>query len=161
MPQRFRATSAKVSNASESPSTWRRAVLTVAPTPARECLHLYLEDEWKRILDTASAGRALLDAETSRFMSLVGGLTHLLDCDQNGFRVTLPDDLREIAAIEREVLWHGNGDRVELWNPQRWQEFLRQNQPNYANLWGKMSEQSHYTTSVEESHAEADPEKPE
>jgi len=42
--------------------------------------------------------------------------------DKQG-RIGIPANLREYAGLERDVVVIGVRDRLEIWNPQRWQEF--------------------------------------
>ena len=37
-------------------------------------------------------------------------------------RVNVPKELREYAGLEREVMWVGVLERIELWSKQRWDE---------------------------------------
>jgi MraZ protein len=37
-------------------------------------------------------------------------------------RVNVPKELREYAGLEREVMWVGVVERIELWSKQRWDE---------------------------------------
>lgn len=45
----------------------------------------------------------------------------LLVVDKAG-RVNVPKELREYAGLEREVMWVGVVERIELWSKQRWDE---------------------------------------
>ncbi len=45
----------------------------------------------------------------------------LVTVDKAG-RVNVPKELREYAGLEREVMWVGVLERVELWSKQRWDE---------------------------------------
>jgi DNA-binding transcriptional regulator/RsmH inhibitor MraZ len=50
----------------------------------------------------------------------------------------IPVHLREFAGLEAEVLVHGAIDRVELWNPGRWDERV---QPEQSWLLGDDEEE--------------------
>jgi MraZ protein len=53
--------------------------------------------------------------------------------DKQG-RVTLPALLREYAGIDREAILTGVIDRLEMWNPQAWDEYITKQEPSFANL---------------------------
>ncbi|MBF4160616.1 division/cell wall cluster transcriptional repressor MraZ [Nocardioides acrostichi] len=42
--------------------------------------------------------------------------------DKQG-RISIPAHLRAVAGIERDVVVTGVGDRVEIWDPQRWADY--------------------------------------
>lgn len=39
-------------------------------------------------------------------------------------RITVPPRLAELAEIERDVVFVGAGDIIELWNPARYQDYI-------------------------------------
>ena len=53
--------------------------------------------------------------------------------DKQG-RIGIPPFLRASAGIERDVVVAGVGDRVEIWNPQRWHEYATGAQAKFAEL---------------------------
>lgn len=52
--------------------------------------------------------------------------------DRQG-RVTVPLGLRTYADLERDVVLVGNGNRMELWNSEKWDEYLETYGDAYAN----------------------------
>ncbi|GHJ58180.1 transcriptional regulator MraZ [Nocardioides sp. OK12] len=53
--------------------------------------------------------------------------------DKQG-RIGISPILRASAGIERDVVVAGVGDRVEIWNPQRWAEYSAGAQAKFAEL---------------------------
>ncbi len=49
-------------------------------------------------------------------------------------RITIPKTLLEFAEIEKEVVIIGALERIELWNPQTFNEYLNSQPENYANV---------------------------
>ena len=47
-----------------------------------------------------------------------------VEVDRQG-RMAVPANLRELAQLESDVLIVGAIDRIELWNPNRWEERVR------------------------------------
>lgn len=46
---------------------------------------------------------------------------HPDDVDKQG-RITIPQQLRDFAGVERDVVVIGNDDHAEIWDPARWDE---------------------------------------
>lgn len=128
VPQRLR----KLSADGDATRQWERAVLTVPPQC--DSIHLYLEEDWETILAAATQHAPVPDAEAQRFQRLAGAMAQPVECDQLG-RIVVPNDLREMVGIEREALWIGATVRAEIWNPERWKEYLAKNQADYSSLW--------------------------
>lgn len=53
-------------------------------------------------------------------------------------RVSLPQQLREYAGIERECVVNGMNDRVEVWAPEAWDAYLAEAESAFANLSGEV-----------------------
>jgi transcriptional regulator MraZ len=87
------------------------------------CLALWTPGEFERQMgamqDRASQGRA--NRNRAR---LWAATSHEVEIDRQG-RMPIPAHLREFAALQGDVLVHGAIDRVELWNPQAWEERVR------------------------------------
>lgn len=87
-------------------------------------LSIFSPSSWNKVLDLA-IGESLLTAparETERF--LLGGAWEI-ELDNQG-RFVLPRELKSYAQIEKEMVFLGLGDRVEIWE---------------ANLWRKKDEE--------------------
>ncbi len=84
------------------------------------CLALWTPGEFERQMqamqELAAAGRA----ERNR-ARLWAASSYEVEIDRQG-RMAIPAHLREFASLEGDVLVHGAIDRIELWNPQVWQE---------------------------------------
>ena len=53
--------------------------------------------------------------------------------DKQG-RVGVPTNLREYAALDRELVVLGVMDHVEMWNPQTWESYSAEQEPKFADL---------------------------
>lgn len=83
-------------------------------------LSVFSPNAWKKILDLA-IGESLLTAparETERF--LLGGAWEI-ELDSQG-RFVIPKPLRDYAQIDKEIVFVGLRDRIEMWNTQMWKE---------------------------------------
>lgn len=128
VPQRLR----KIGEQNGKSVQWERAILTLSLE--FDSIHLYVEDDWKRILEASTLQLPIPDPQTQRFLRLAGSVSQPIECDQLG-RIVLPNDLKEMAGIEREALWIGATLHAEIWNPERWQAYFAKNQGDYPNLW--------------------------
>ena len=49
-------------------------------------------------------------------------------------RVAIPKELRDYAGLEREILWAGIIDQIEVWSQKRWNERNKKRLGNKAEL---------------------------
>jgi MraZ protein len=47
--------------------------------------------------------------------------------------VTIPGPLREYAGLDRDVAVIGNGNHVEIWDQQAWEQYVATNEDTYAD----------------------------
>jgi MraZ protein len=84
------------------------------------CLALWTPEEFDSqmgaMLERAAAGRS--DRNLARIWA---SNSHEVEVDKQG-RLAIPTRLREFAGLTAEVLVNGAIDRVELWDPARWEE---------------------------------------
>ena len=84
------------------------------------CLSLWTPDEFESqmesVLERASTSKG--DRNLAR---LWASTSHVVEVDRQG-RMAIPLRLREFAGLDGDVLVHGAIDRIELWNPARWEE---------------------------------------
>ncbi|MDO5746348.1 MAG: division/cell wall cluster transcriptional repressor MraZ [Actinomycetaceae bacterium] len=52
--------------------------------------------------------------------------------DKQG-RVTIPAQLRNYAGLDRELVVIGAGARIEIWNKQAWEDYLSDQEDNFAS----------------------------
>ncbi len=84
------------------------------------CLFVYSKDEWslfeKKLIDLPQ-----LTSKESRYFSryFLSGAA-VVELDKQG-RILLPSKLREAAALDKDVVLVGVGNRVEIWSKDRWE----------------------------------------
>nr|PZN19514.1 MAG: division/cell wall cluster transcriptional repressor MraZ [Pseudomonadota bacterium] len=90
------------------------ARVVLAPFPFDPCVRLYPMRSWedyeRKISELSS-----LDAKVLRFKRILLSGAFECEIDRPG-RVLVPQKLREQANLEKEVLWAGMGDFIELWS---------------------------------------------
>ena len=136
-----------ISTTGEETKTWKAGIITVSPN--MDCLHLYEKKAWKKLMAAVIGNQRLLDPETSRFLRIVGGNAQNVECD-GMFRIVIPTDLRALVGIEDQARWVGATHFAEIWNPERWDEYISQHQGEFPDLWATMSSRVHDSTFVEE-----------
>lgn len=86
------------------------------------CLVAYPLDEWKRF-EEKIVSRPLNRSDDRYFVRRL--LAGAVECalDKQG-RIGLPGGLRTYAGLEREAVVVGVSNRIEIWSPARWREYL-------------------------------------
>jgi MraZ protein len=84
------------------------------------CLAVY-DVETFDSLDAKFEARSTNDAEIRAYQRWLNSGSHDDVPDRQG-RVTLPAPLRTFAGLDRDVVVIGSGDRVEVWDPARWEQ---------------------------------------
>ena len=94
-------------------------------TPGTEpCLWIWTRGELERLSERLDQTPAT-DAEGRTFRRLFYAQMEGVDLDRSG-RILIPDRLLQFAGIQNEVVLLGVRDHLELWDANRWQEFLSQ-----------------------------------
>lgn len=92
-----------------------RLVLTAHP---HRCLLLYPEPAWTPIQSKVMA-LSSFDKQSSALQRLLVGFAEDVVLDSAG-RMLISPSLREFAALDKEVMFVGQGSHFELWNMQAW-----------------------------------------
>jgi MraZ protein len=85
------------------------------------CLFLFPEEEWESFV-----GQLMTLQPTSGdarfFMREIASNASDVSVDGHG-RITIPQELRDLAGLDGEVLVIGAFDRIEIWNPERFRTY--------------------------------------
>ncbi len=84
------------------------------------CLAVYDEATFDN-LNARYEARATSEADVRAFQRWLNSGSDDGIPDRQG-RITLPPHLRSFAGLDRDVVVVGAGDRVEVWEPERWQQ---------------------------------------
>ena len=84
------------------------------------CLLLYPLPDWEDI-ERKLVRLPSFNRQARRLQRLMVGYATELELDGHG-RVLVPRELREFAALERQVILIGQGNKFELWDEARWNE---------------------------------------
>lgn len=83
------------------------------------CLFVYANEDWKAF-EEKLATLPMTNKEARMFTRffLAGAAT--LEVDKQG-RILLPANLREFAALDKDVVLVGVGTRIEIWSKENWE----------------------------------------
>lgn len=83
-----------------------------------QCLFLFTGSQWDEVTGDLRQ-RAFTDSATRRFQRLFFSNASFCELDNQG-RILIPDKLRAIANLAKEVTVVGVYSRVEVWSRSRW-----------------------------------------
>ncbi len=101
------------------PSRFREALgdRFVATMGLDGCLFLYPNEQWEKFAEQLRTLPGTKEARQLQRYFFAGAAE--LEMDKQG-RILLPANLRERAALERDVIFVGVLDKIELWSEERW-----------------------------------------
>lgn len=96
------------------------------------CLTLYSQTEWARIFQRIVALDEFNQEQRNFQRSFLRGCTEI-ELDKTG-RFLIPKTMLRYAGLEKEAILVGMGNRMEIWNPERYEEFLIQDEETFSAL---------------------------
>lgn len=84
------------------------------------CIYLMSQEAWKDFIETYITDLSLKDSNARRLQRFIFGNSKELDIDSHG-RINIPQDHLEYAGIDKDIVFVGAGDRVELWSKERYE----------------------------------------
>jgi MraZ protein len=88
------------------------------------CVAIFPRADWEA-LAAQTAALPVTDQGARTFQRFLFGTAFEVELDRQG-RFVLPAVLREFAGLESEVVVVGARNRLELWSPQRWDQYSAQ-----------------------------------
>jgi MraZ protein len=82
------------------------------------CLAVYSVEEYNRFVGTLMAKQDF-DPEVRLLRRKLTAGAQEVELDSAG-RISLPQHLRDYAGLKKDVAITGNGDRIEIWDSERW-----------------------------------------
>ncbi len=83
-----------------------------------DCLYVYANDDWK-VFEGKLASLPLMSEEARQFARFFLSGAQAVTVDKQG-RILMPQDLRDFAGLEKDVVLAGMGSRIEIWSLERW-----------------------------------------
>jgi MraZ protein len=106
--------------------------IVLAPDVFDACLHLYPIRAWEaleqRVMELPSLGRSSV-----RFRRLY--VSAAVECELDGSgRVLIPPHLRERTKLDKDAVWAGMGQMLELWSKNEWDRALEMTSDEASEL---------------------------
>ena len=84
------------------------------------CLFVYANDDWK-VFEEKLASLPLINQEARQFARFFLSGAQYVTVDKQG-RILMPQDLRDFAGLEKDVVLAGMGGRIEIWSLEKWND---------------------------------------
>ena len=102
-------------------------------TPGMDsCLELHTSESLKELALQARQNRPGTQNLKS-FLRLFYARAHACEVDGQG-RIRIPRELAELAGLEKEIVIAGVGFHWEVWDADRWQSYLSENQLQFDSI---------------------------
>ena len=109
------------------PSRYRERLLSMADgclvltlNPLDRSLWLYPMSEWE-LIESKLAALSDFDKQSRRAKQMMRG--YATDCQMDGQgRILIPQELREYAGLEKQLVILGQGNKFELWDELAWNQ---------------------------------------
>ena len=97
-----------------------------------QCLFVYPLDEWNKLEQSV---RVLSPSDPKHRFFTRTLLQRALESQLDGqSRITIPKELLQFASIENEVLILGVLERIEVWNPKVYDDYLKAQAESYESV---------------------------
>ena len=84
------------------------------------CLFVYDKNEWATFEEKLKS-LPITSKDARKFVRFFLAGATLAEVDKQG-RILVPASLRKYAELEKEVMLLGVGNRVEIWNKEKWED---------------------------------------
>jgi MraZ protein len=98
-----------------------------------KCLYVYPLDEWQRLEERLRSLNQFLEKHRYFTRTLLMWASEEFSLDSQS-RITIPKNLLEFAEIEKEVIIIGALERIELWSPRIFNEYINSQPESYATV---------------------------
>ena len=99
------------------------------------CLFIYPKDKWVKLISKYEELPNIKD--TRNFMrTFLSGATYA-EFDKQG-RINIPPVLVKYATLKRECVIIGVNDRLEIWDKERWDNFISENEECMSEIADKL-----------------------
>jgi len=85
------------------------------------CLYIFTQKEWDDYTNQYINNRSMTDAKARKLQRFTLGGSHELEIDRQG-RINLPQNLVDYARIEKDVVFIGCTNRIEVWSVAAYEE---------------------------------------
>ena len=124
------------------PSKFRRHIMPEANNQLNvtlgrdKCVWLFPSYEWQNVLQTLNNVNPYTKDEVAMKRQMLFYADELTIDSQH--RILIPQELLQIVNIKKEVLLLGQLERIELWNPEEYDKYLKGNPDSYEDVMQKV-----------------------
>jgi MraZ protein len=93
---------------------------------------LYSLSEWEN-LGKRLRNLSTTHADSRAFLRLLFSGTHPVQVDNQG-RITLPQDLKNLAGIKEKVTIIGAFNKIEIWSEENWNKYYREKKTAFEEI---------------------------
>ncbi len=86
-----------------------------------KCLFVFTLNDWTSY-EQKVQNMPISDADLRRFVRFFFGSAHDAETDSNG-RVLIPQNLRDYAGLDKDIISLGLPGRIEIWGKENWDEY--------------------------------------
>lgn len=97
-----------------------------------QCVYIHPSDEWK-LYEQRLRKLSTTKARNRKFLRMTFSMAFDDTMDKQG-RITIPAELLKYAEIDKEVLVIGMIDKIELWNPEKYEKFIDSSEESYEDI---------------------------
>ena len=101
------------------------------------CLYLYSKDEWKKFEDKLK-NLPITSQEARSFVRFFFAVASECEADKQG-RINIPQNLREYAKIQKDVVIVGVSTRAEIWSNDNWNKYTNSDSLDVSKIASQMS----------------------
>lgn len=101
------------------------------------CLYLYSKDEWKKFEDKLK-NLPITSQEARSFVRFFFAGASECEVDKQG-RINIPQNLREYAKIQKDVVIVGVSTRAEIWSNDNWNKYTNSDSLDVSKIASQMS----------------------
>lgn len=96
------------------------------------CIFVYDKESWK-LLEEKTKQLRLTSKKARQFERIFYAPARELEFDKQG-RIVIPQNLREYAGINKEATIIGVSSRIEIWDKERYEEYISSQEMDYENI---------------------------
>ena len=96
------------------------------------CIFVYDKESWK-LLEEKTKQLRLTSKKARQFERIFYAPARELEFDKQG-RIVIPQNLREYAGINKEATIIGVSSRIEIWDKERYEEYISSQEMEYDNI---------------------------
>ena len=98
-----------------------------------ECLFMYPPREWQNVVSRIEQ-TSFTSKKARQFQRLFFSKAQKIpDCDQQG-RILIPQYLKELAKIQKNVVIVGVSSRIEIWDERNWQNYESEHEKGFEEI---------------------------